>query len=315
MRRRAVVTALGGMAAARLPSAHARRLPKVGFLIAGDPEPTWTLFRKDMAELGYEDKRNIVFEFRTADPASGRLDADARELAGLPVDVIVAVLSPAMAPAQKATSSLPIMFNGGAPDLGLIGNVARPEGNLTGAFSPSSVVAGKGLQSFHEMKPATRAVWLLLNEQDPFHVPLRRDTEVAARTEQIEPVAAPVKSPGELAPALEALVRRGVDGVLVQPSLGLEATAALALKFRLPAFSFRREFAEVGGLIAYGADQAEINRAVASQVVRVLKGARPGDLPARQASRFELIVNQKTARALGFSVPPLFLARVDEVIE
>ena len=315
MRRRTFAGALVGTAAAWLPPVQAQRLPKVGFLISGDAEPTWTLFRKAMAELGYEDKRNILFEFRAADPSSGRLDAEARELVGLPVDVIVAVLSPAVAAAQKATSTLPIIFNGGAPVTGAVGNVARPEGNLTGAFSPSSLVAGKGLQLFHEMKPSARAVGLLLNELDPFHLPLRRDTEEAARVEGIVPIVTLIRSKGELAPAFESLAHRGVDGVLVQPTLGLEATATLALQFKLPAFSFRREFAEVGGLMAYGADQAEINRAVANQVVRILKGTRPGDLPVQQASRFELVVNQKTARALGFPVPPLFLARADQVIE
>jgi len=315
MKRRALLEALGTLAVAGPSATRAQRLPRIGFLVAGDPEPTWTLFRKAMAALGYEDGRNIVFEFRAADAASGRLDTDARELVGLPVDVIVAVLSPAVAAAQKATSTLPIVFIGGAPLTGAVGNLARPEGNLTGAFSPSSIIAGKGLQLFHEMKPAARSIGLLLNEIDPFHVPLRRDTEAAARTEQIEPVVVLVKSKDDLPAAFESLVRRGVDGALIQPTLGLEMCAALALKVRLPAFSFRREFAEVGGLMSYGADQAEITRAVAGQVVRILKGARPGDLPVQQASRFELIVNQKTARALGLTIPPLFLARADEVIE
>ena len=313
MKRRGAFAVLGGAALAWPLRAQAQKIPKVGFLVAGDPEPTWTLFRKAMAELGYEEKRTVVYEFRAA--ASGSLDGYARELVGLPVDVIVTVLSPATAAAQKVTSTVPIVFNGGAVTLGLVGNMARPEGNMTGAFGPSSVVAGKGVQLFHEMKPDARSVGLLLNESDPFHVPLRRDTEAAARAEGIEPLAMPVRSPSELLPAFESLARRGIDGVLVQPSLGLETTATLALKHHLPAFSFRREFAEAGGLMAYGADQAEINRAVASQVVRILKGARPGDLPVQQSTRFELIINQKTAKALGFTIPPLLLARADEVIE
>lgn len=295
--------------------AQAQKVPRVGFLVAGDPEPTWSQFRKALVELGYEDKRNITFEYRTADAASGRLDAFARELVDLQVDVIVAVLSPAVAAARRATSTVPIVFNGGAPVTGVVGNMARPEANLTGAFSPSSLVAGKGLQLFHEMKPATHTIGLLLNEPDPFHVPLLRDAEAAARAEQIELTVIPIKAPTELAPAFATLASRAVDGLLIQPSLGLEATAALALKHKLPAFSFRREFAEVGGLMAYGADQAEINRAVASQVAKILKGARPSDLPVQQAARFELIVNQKTARALGLAIPSPFLARADEVIE
>lgn len=311
MRRRHLLAIAGAVA---FP-AQAQKAPRVGFLVTGDPEPTWTQFRTAMAELGYEDKRNITFEFRAADSASGRLDAFARELVDLQVDVIVAVLSPAVAAAQRATSTLPIVFNGGAPMIGAVGNMARPEGNLTGAFSQSTIVAGKGLQLFHEMKPSSRAIGLLLNVPDPFHVPLQRDVEAAARAEGLELAVMPIKAAGELATGFDDLVRRGVDGVLVQPSLGLEVTAALALKYKLPAFSFRREFAEAGGLMAYGAVQLELNRVMASQVVKILKGARPGDLPVQQASRFELIVNQKSAMTLGFAIPAAFLARADEIIE
>lgn len=242
MRRRHLLAITGAVA---FP-AQAQKPPRVGYLVAGDPEPTWKLFRTAMAELGYEDKRNITFEFRGANAASDRLDAFARELVGLPVDVIVAVQSPAVVAARRATSTLPIVCNGSAPDIGAVGNIARPEGNLTGTFSPGAVLAGKCLQLFHEMKPSSRAIGLLLNVPDPFQVPLRREAEAAARAEGLELVAMPIKVPGELAAGFDDLARRGIDGVLVQPSLGLERAATLALKHRLPAFSFRREFAEVG---------------------------------------------------------------------
>ena len=124
-----------------------------------------------------------------------------------------------------------------------------------------------------------------------------------------------LKSAAELPQAFEAMVQRGVDGVLVQPSLELDRAAALALSHRLPAFSFRREFATDGGLMTYGADQADLYRGMASYVDRILKGARPADLPVMMASRYELVINQKTARALGFVFPPMLLATVDEVIE
>jgi putative tryptophan/tyrosine transport system substrate-binding protein len=312
MRRRFLLAASAGAAA--FP-AQAQKPPRVGYLVSGDPEPTWKMFRTAMAELGYEDKRNITFEFRGADAASDRLDVFARELAGLPVDVIVAVNSPAVAAARRATSTLPIVFNGGAPDIGAVANIARPESNLTGASGPGTVLAGKCVQLFHEMKPLSRAIGLLLNVPDPFHVPLRRDVEAAARAQGLELVAIPMKAPGELAAGFDELVRRGVDGVLAQPTLGLEVAARLALERRLPAFSFRLEFVEAGGLMAYGADQADINRMVANHVVKILKGARPGDLPVQRATHYKLIVNQKTAAALGFAIPAPFLARVDEVIE
>lgn len=315
MRRRYLLGLAAVLAIGAVVPAHAQGMPRIGFLTAGDPEPTWTLFRKAMAELGYIEGRTVTFEFRAADAASGRLDEFAADLVRIKVDAIVPVLSPAIAAAKRATSTIPIVFNGGAPDTGMVSNVARPEGNLTGVFSPSSTLAGKGLQLFHEIRPVTKTFGVLLNGLDPFHVPLQREVETVGRAERIDLLPVLIKSRDELPQAFEAMARRGVDGVLVQPSLGLEATAALALKHRLAAISFRKEFAEAGGLLSYGADQVEINRAVAGYVDKILKGARPADLPAQQASRVELIVNQKTARALGLTLSPMFLARVDEVIE
>jgi putative ABC transport system substrate-binding protein len=311
--RRRSLLALAGAGAA-LP-VHAQKIPRVGFLVAGDPEPAWTQFRKAMADLGYVDGRNIKFEYRASDADRNRLDGLAAALVGLEVDVIVAVLSPAVAAAKRATSKIPIVFTGGAPETGTLTNVARPEANLTGAYGATSVVAGKTVQLFQDFKPATKALGLLLNAPDPFHVPLHREIEAAGQAINVEIVPAMVKSPGDLPAEFEALARRGVDGVLVQPSLSLATASSLALKHRLPAVSFRREFVEVGGLMSYGADQADIFRLVAGYVDKVLKGARPADLPVQQATRFELILNQKTARALGIVFAPLFLARADEVIE
>jgi len=294
--------------------ARAQKMARVGILIAADPEPTWTLFRKAMAELGYVEGRSIAYESRVADGNRGNLDALAQSLVDSKVDVIVPVLSPAIAAVKARTSTIPIVFNGGALYTGMVNNMARPEGNLTGVASASSGLAGKGLQLFHEIRP-TKLFGLLLNVADPFHIPLRRDVEAVAKAEGIELVLGHLKSREELPSAVEAMAKRGVGGVLVQPSLGLEAAAVLSLKNRLPAISFRREFAEVGGLLSYGADQTEINRQVAVYVDRILKGARVADLPVMEASKVELVVNQRTARALGFVFPPLFLARVDEVIE
>jgi putative ABC transport system substrate-binding protein len=290
-------------------------MARVGILFAADPEPTWTLFRKAMAELGYVDGRSVAYESRVGTGDRSTLDGLALSLVQSNVDVIVAVLSPAIAAAKARTSTIPIVFNGGALDSGIVSNVARPEANLTGVSTPGPGLAGKALQLFHEIRPATKAFGVLLNAVDPFHIPLRRAVEAVAQAQGIETIPALLKSREELPQAFAAMARRGVDGVLVQPTLGLEAAAALALKKRLPAICWRREFAEVGGLLSYGADQAEINRGVAGYVDRILKGARIADLPVVQPSKFELVVNQKTARALGFVFPPLFLARVDEVIE
>jgi putative ABC transport system substrate-binding protein len=312
MRRRSLLALAG--AGAALP-ANAQKIPRVGFLVAGDPEPSRTQFRKAMADLGYVDGRNIRFEYRASDADRSSLDALATALVSLEVDVIVAVLSPAVAAAKRATSKIPIVFTGGAPETGMLTNVARPEANLTGVHGATAVVAGKTVQLFQDFKPATKALGLLLNAPDPFRVPLQREIETAGRAINIEIVPAMVKTPADLAAEYDTLARRGVDGVLVQPSLSLVMAAALALQHRLPSFSFRREFVEAGGLMSYGADQADIFRLVAGYVDKVLKGARPADLPVQLAARFELILNQKTAKALGVAFAPLFLARADEVIE
>jgi putative ABC transport system substrate-binding protein len=296
-------------------SAKAQSTKRVGFLVAGDPEPTWSLFRKGMLDAGYVEGRDVHYEYRPIDAPGPRLDAAAADLVGAKVDVLVAILTPALAAARRATSTLPIAWMGADPQAAGISNFARPEGNVTGTFSPSSTLAGKSLQFFHEIKPDTRLFGLLLNAGDPFHVPLQRDIEAVAQAEKIE-LAVALPGPGAaIAPALDVLIARGVAGVMIQPSLGLDVIARLALERRLPAISFRREFAEHGGLMSYAADYAELMRVLAGQVGQLLKGTPVASIPVQQATRFELVVNRKTAAALGLALSPAFLARADEVIE
>ncbi|MCC8428159.1 ABC transporter substrate-binding protein [Reyranella aquatilis] len=313
MRRRALLLGFG--AAGLSTAALAQKPPRVGFLVSGEAGPSWLPFRTAMSELGYVEGRTVFFDFRDAGVNSGAIDSLAQSLVAAQPDVVVAVLSQAIVAARKATQDIPIVFFGAAPEIGGISNVARPEGNLTGVFSPSAAVAAKGLQLFAEIRRETRLFGLVLNNRDPFSVSLRREVEASAAAQGIGLLPIPVDAPGDLTDAFEAAARAGVAGVMVQPSLGFERTAELALRNRLPAVSFRREFAAAGGLMAYGASQADNMRAVAGYVDRILKGARPADLPVQQSSRFELVVNQKTAKALGIDLPPLFLARVDEVIE
>ncbi|MFO1080348.1 MAG: ABC transporter substrate-binding protein [Reyranellaceae bacterium] len=315
MRRRALIRGAAGLGLAGVATgATAEAMPRVGYLTAGDIEPSWSLFRKAMADLGRIDGRSVAYEFRTADPASGRLEALAQELVRLKVDVLVAVLSPAITAAKKATTTIPIVFNGAAPDTGTVQAVARPVDNLTGVFSPSTAVAAKCLQLFHEILPRARTLGLLLHKPDPFHVPLQAALEGMARSDGMAVDSAVIEA-AQVPATLAEFARRRVDGVLVQPSIGLQRSAELALQHRLPAVSFRREFAEFGGLLAYGPDQRAMNRVIAEDVARLLKGARVADLPIQQASKFELVVNQKTARALGLPLPPLFVAAADEVLE
>jgi ABC-type uncharacterized transport system substrate-binding protein len=312
MRRRHFLALAGATSA--LP-ARAQAMPRVGFVIAGDPEPAWTLFRKAMSAQGYDEDRSVTYDYHAGPSDSAVLEPMVQAMIDRKVDVIVAVLTPAIDAARARTSTIPIVFFGGGVETSKVDNVARPQANATGVVSSSSSVAGKALQIFHQAKPQTRSVALLLNQSDPFHVPLQRDVEAVAKAEQIESVPYLLKSATEQPQAFEAMVARGVDGLLVQPSLGLDRAADLALAHRLPAFSFRREFATDGGLMTYGADQADLYRNMATYVDRILKGAKPADLPVVMASRFELVINQKTARALGFIFPPMLLATVDEVIE
>ncbi|MBX3503729.1 MAG: ABC transporter substrate-binding protein [Alphaproteobacteria bacterium] len=318
MRRRLLVTgAAAAIAAGARAPALAQRTgtARVGFLIAGDAEPGWSLFRKAMTALGHVEGQTIHYEFRASDANRARLAAHAQSLVDARVDVIVAVLTPAILAAKRATSTIPIVFNGGAPETGIVSNIARPEGNLTGVGGASTELAGKSIQLFRDIKPATKAVGVLLNAPDPFNVPLRREIDAAGRAQQIEIVAQMVSTPQDLAPAFEALAQRGVDGVVVQPSLPVQEAARLAIRHRLPSVSYRRQFADAGGLFTLGADQAELYRILAGYVDRVLKGTPTADLPVQKATHFELVLNQKTAKAIGLSFTPMFLARVNEVIE
>ena len=296
-------------------AARAQAPKRVGFLIAGDAEPAWSLFRKAMANVGHAEGRTVTYEYRAGGTDEARLAAMADELVRLKVDVLVAALLPAIVAARKATATIPIVFFAGSPELAGIGNVARPEGNATGVFSPSPTLAGKAVQLFHEIRPELKTLGVLLNAQDPFRVPLLAGIEPVAKSEQLELVTAYVGSHDELEPAVARMGERKVGGLFVQPTLGLKELALLALKYSLPAISFRREFAEAGGLLTCGIDPADNYRIIADYVDKVLKGAAPSSLPVQQATRTEIVVNRKTATALGITLSPTFAARVDEVIE
>ena len=312
-RRHLLIAAAGATLASASYAQPAAKTARVGFLIAGDAEPHWSLYRKAMRELGYVEGQSIEYEYRP--PEAGRsLDERAASLVAANVNVIVAVLTPAITAASKATSRIPIVFNGGAVETGLVKNLTRPEGNMTGVRGATAALAGKGVQLLQDITP-TKAIGLLLNASDPFHMPLRADVEAAAAERKIEVVALMLRNESEYEPAVELLAQRGVSGLLVQPSLVAKTAADLAIQHRLPSVSFRRPFADAGGLAVLGADQPAINRLLAGYVDRVLKGTPIVELPIQQATRYELIVNQRTAKAIGLTLSALFLAQADEVIE
>jgi putative ABC transport system substrate-binding protein len=311
VKRRHILTLAGALPLA----ARAQEPKRVGFLIQGDAEPTWSLYRKAMADLGYKDGGNLKYEYRAVEAAGPKLDEMAAELVRLKVDVIVAILTPTVVAARHATSTIPIVWMGADLQASGIANLSRPEGNVTGALSPSATLAGKALQLFHEIKPDAKLFGLLLNNADPFHIPLQRDVEIVAKAEKIELIVELPKSHTEIGNVMDALIKRGVGGAMIQPSLGLAVAAREALARKLPAISFRREFAEEGGLLSYATDYADLTRVLARQTDKLLKGVPPGDIPVQQSTRFEMVVNRKTASALGLALSPTFLARADEVIE
>jgi putative tryptophan/tyrosine transport system substrate-binding protein len=309
VRRRHLLAA--GAGAIALPAAAQPAPPRVGFLIAGDPEPSWTHFRKSMAELGYVEGQTVRYEY----PLAGGLPERAAALVAAKVNVIVAVLTPAITAAQRATSTIPIVLSGSSVDGGVVKNLARPEGNLTGVLGSTALTAGKVIQIFREVKPATKTVAVALNQPDPFHSLLLRDTEAAGREQGVAILPVMIKNRAELPAVFEAMARQTPDGVYIQPSLPLAEVAALALKHRLVAISSRQEFTENGGLMSYGPNQPEIYRLVAGYVDKLLKGSPTASLPAQMPTRFHLVVNQKTAKAMGLTFSPMFLGRADEVIE
>ena len=268
-----------------------------------------------MADLGWIEGKTIDYAYRSAGSDLSRIDGLAAELVGLKVDVLVAYFTPAINAAHKATTTIPIVFNGGAIDSGIVGNFAHPTGNLTGIGRGSAGLAGKEVQLIHDVLPSARRIVAFCNAPDPFSVPFRRQLEKAASAQGLGLEAIMIHAPSELQPAFEKLASHRPDAVIVQPSLSIKDAARLALALRLPAVSPAPEFAEVGGLFANHADEADIERTVASYTSRILKGAKIADLPLQEASRFKLVINLKTAHALGITLPPLVLAQADHVIE
>lgn len=313
--RRVLLAAAGAAALTGEALAQPAAPPLVAVLNAADREPMWSLLRRSMADAGYVEGRTVRYEYREARPAGDALARFAAELVALKPAVIVAIFTPAVAAAMKATTTIPIVFNAGAPDAGLVTNLARPEGNATGVHQSGSDLAGKCVQLVAEARPGAKSVGAVINLADPLFVAYQKNIREVAASQRLELVEVGVRTTEELVSAFETMQQRRVDGVVLHPSLGMTQLAALALKHRLVSISIRKEFAEVGGLMAYSGSQAEGYRVVAGQVDKVLKGARPADLPVQQTTRFELALNQKTARALGIAFPPAFLARVDDVIE
>jgi putative ABC transport system substrate-binding protein len=320
MRRREFMTLLGSAAAGAWPvtaRAQQPKLPRIGVLVPANPEPFWSAFRAGLREHGYTEGRNIQFEFRSADGQPDRLLPLAEELVQLKVDIIVANQTPAVIAARQATREIPIVMAPSADPLGmgLISNLARPGGNITGLSGTISELASKTLELIRDMLPDLRRVAVLTNAADPYTKTFAAQIEHGGRALSIAIQIIAIRSTGEFDAAFAAMAKEKADAVIVQPSLQRKRAAELALKHGLPATSPTRFFTAEGGLMSYSANLDETYRRVAFYIDRVLKGTKPADLPVEQPTKFDLVINLKTARALGISVPPTVLARADEVIE
>jgi putative ABC transport system substrate-binding protein len=321
MKRREFITLLGGAAAAWPLAARAQqpKVPTIGALVIGnaDPEEFWREFRQGLRDLGYVEGQNVRFEFRSAEGQVERVPELAAELVHLKVDVIVTWFTPTTQAAKQATSQIPIvMADAGDPvGTGLVASLPRPGGNVTGIAGVTAELSGKCIELIRELLPAARRVTALANATDPFSKPFLEKVQLAgeATGTTINPVR--ISSREEFEGAFAAMEKERPDAVIVQPSLPSKRAAELALKHHVPAVSVPRWFAEEGGLMSYSARFADLYRKAAVYVDKILKGAQPADLPVEQPTIFEMVINLRTAKALGLTIPPAFSARADKVID
>ncbi|MBR0714856.1 ABC transporter substrate-binding protein [Bradyrhizobium liaoningense] len=321
MRRREFLALLAGAAAIQPSASMAQRLkvPTIGVLVVGSPasERFWRLFQQDMRELGYIEGRNVQYQFRSDMGQAGRLPALAEELVRLQVDLIVVWFTPAALAARQATHEIPIVMAlvGNPVETGLVATLAKPGGNVTGMAAIGAELAGKLVDVIRQLMPGVRRIAALANVTDPFSKPFLREIESngAAAGLMIDPVMIP--SSTELDASFSALDKEPPDALIIQPSLPIRRVAELAVHYRLPAVSFVRDFADQGGLLSYGSDEADAYRKAATYVDEILKGAKAANLPVQQPTKFQFVVNLRTAKALGLTVPQSMLSRADEVIE
>ena len=330
-RRAFIGTLAGGLFATPLAAEAqgARTVPRIGVLSVGtlgtpETERGLDAFRQGLRELGYVQGQNILIEYRAADGKLERLPRLATELARLKVDVILATATPAARAAQKATTTIPIVASsmGDPVGDGLVANLARPGGNITGTTFLGPELVPKRLELLKEALPKVTRIAALLHPDAFGERTMRdmvKDTEAAARTLGVQLQLIEVRGPDEFDSAFSMMARQHADALIVFASVMLfsqrRPIVALAAKSRLPAMFNNRESVEIGGLISYGVSLTDSSRRAATFVDKILKGAKPADLPVEQPTKFELIINLKTAKALGLTMPPSLLQRADEVIQ
>jgi putative tryptophan/tyrosine transport system substrate-binding protein len=296
---------------------------RIGMLFGSvGPESPWGVsFRQGLRELGYIEGQNIALEWRLSGGQAERLPGLAAELVRLPVDVIVAGDNPAIAAAQQVTSTIPIVMVLAMDPVrtGFVGSLARPGSNITGLTFQGTDIQGKALQLLKDAVPTVSRVAVLWDATEPGRRVQATEAEEAARALGLEVHLLGVRSPAELESLFTVMSRERVDAVLVHPSqmIGLHHTrlAALAAQSRLTTIGLTRAWVEAGGLMSYGPRYLDLYRRAASYVDKLLRGTPAADLPVEQPLKFELVINLKTAKALGLTPPPTLLIQADEVIQ
>ena len=324
MRRRDFIAVVGNAAIAwpRAARAQEKKIDRVGVLLLDNAAAVLSAsflgaVRDELRKAGYVEQQNVLFDFVSAEGKIDRLPKLAAVLVASKVDLIVALLTPCAHAAQQATREIPIVAYAGDPvETGLVASLARPGGNITGVSAMTSQLHGKCVELFKDMLPSTHRIGAIINAADTSSKPILDQIQNAGKMTGIEIARTVfVRSPGEIDAAFTAVKKEGADAVILQGSIPTKIAAELALAHRLPAATAFRPFAEAGGLMSYSVSFAEAFQMTAISAVKILHGAKPADLPVEQPTKFDLVINMKTANALGLTVPPTLIARADEVIE
>ncbi len=322
MRRRDLAWILAGAAAASpiVARAQPKQVRRVGALILGNAGAADAGFQKVMREglskAGYLEGRDVLFDFRSAEGRLDRLPGLAAELVAEKPDVIVALYTPCAHAVQQATRQIPIVaIVANLVETGMIASLARPGGNMTGVSLMAAEAHGKCVELLGDMLPSVRKIAAMGNASDPFMNVFLEKVHLSGKATGIEIEVVTVRSSDEITAAFATIAKTGAGALVMQGSLPSRTVAELALGQRLPAATFTRAFAEVGGLMSYGSIAIDSFQRGVYFVVSILRGGKPAEMPAEQPTNFELVINARTARTLGITVPTALLARADEVIE
>jgi putative ABC transport system substrate-binding protein len=324
--RRKLLVALGaGIFSVSLAKAQPKgNLPRIGFLSAASLSSITArteAFRQGLRDLGYTENQNIIIEWRSADETWDRLPALVAELVRLKVAVIVTAEGPAVIAAKKTTATIPIVMgqSGDPVAMGVVSSLAHPGGNVTGMSTLSSDLSGKQVELLKEAVPQLSHLAVLSNPANPLTAAAWKHAEATARALGLQLQTVNVRDPKEFASAFSAMTKARTNGLVVLPDPMFlsqrKQIADFAAKSRLPAIYGIPEYAEAGGLMTYAANRTELFRRAASYVDKILKGAKPADLPVEQPTKFELVINLNTAQSLGIKIPQSILVRADKVIE